>query len=403
MTAPAPATPVVANVLAPYAVQAKHARGRQFAEAESASRTPWQRDRDRVLHSTGFRNLQYKTQVFLNHQGDFFRTRLTHSLEVAQIARSIARTLQANEDLAEVISLAHDLGHTPFGHAGEDALEAAMAPWGGFDHNVQSFRQVTELENRYQAFDGLNLTWETLEGLAKHHGPVSVPHPWLASFNQRYPLELTTHASLEAQIAALCDDIAYHGHDLDDGLRAGLLKFEDIEEVPLLKQCLEGARALDWSRFSALDRSQRLRHETVRRVINALVGDVIATTQTNLARLNPQSPDDVRRAGQALVGFSPAMAQRNKEIRTFLYGHMYRHWTVARMGSKAKRALGDVFTILAGDTRLLPPPWRERALMAEAHGQERAAKRVVADYITSMTDRSAMTEHQRLTDLSTLG
>ncbi|TPW34603.1 deoxyguanosinetriphosphate triphosphohydrolase [Oecophyllibacter saccharovorans] len=390
--------------LAPYAVQAEGARGRQFAEEpKTSTRTPWQRDRDRVLHSAGFRSLQYKTQVFLNHEGDFFRTRLTHSLEVAQIARSIARSLGVNEDLAEVISLAHDLGHTPFGHAGEDALQEAMAGLGGFDHNIQSLRQVTEIEARYQGFDGLNLTWETLEGLAKHHGPVRRPQPWLAGFDARYPLQLETHASVEAQLAAICDDIAYHGHDLDDGLRAGLLQLDDISEVPLLRQCLEEARALDWSRFTPLDREQRVRHETVRRVINALASDLTAQTRRNLEALAPQSADDVRRAGHAVVAFSPEMAARNKEIRKFLYGRLYRHWRVSRMTSKARRAVGEIFDILAQEPGLLPPPWRERALLCRARGDAAGEKRVTADYIAGMSDRFAMEEHRRLTDLSVLG
>lgn len=390
-----------------FAVQCEGARGRQFSESESATRSPWQRDRDRVLHSAGFRTLQYKTQVFLNHEGDFFRTRLTHSLEVAQISRSIARTLGVNEDLAEVIALAHDLGHTPFGHAGEDALQEAMAPWGGFDHNVQSLRQVTEIESRYHAFDGLNLTWETLEGLAKHHGPVRRPSPWLKAFDQRYPREggllLTTHASVEAQIAAICDDIAYHGHDLDDGLRAGLISFADIEEVPLLKECLEEARSLDWSRYSAFERDQRIRHETVRRVINRLVSDLTERTRLNLEELAPSCADDVRHADKDVVAFSPVMARKNKEIRIFLYARMYRHWRVVRMARKARLALAQICHILGDDPQLMPPPWREKALHSQKNGDEAAARRVVADFIAGMTDRFAMDEHRRLMDLSVLG
>ncbi|MCT6855885.1 MULTISPECIES: deoxyguanosinetriphosphate triphosphohydrolase [Bombella] len=389
--------------MARYAVQLQGARGRQFAEEESSTRTPWQRDRDRVLHSAGFRQLQYKTQVFLNHEGDFFRTRLTHSLEVAQISRSIARTLGVNEDLTEVIALAHDLGHTPFGHAGEDALQEAMKDWGGFDHNIQSLRQVTEIEARYNGFDGLNLTWEALEGLAKHHGPVKRPSPWLVSFDDRYPLELECYASVEAQIAAICDDVAYHGHDLDDGLRAGLLSFEDIESVPLLKTCLEEARALDWSGHGAFDRDQRIRHETVRRVINRLASDLIEQSQKNLAALDPQNADEVRHAGRAMVEFSPEMAERNKEIRKFLYARMYRHWRVQRMTRKARIALGDICTILGNEPELLPTPWREQALPSKKKGYEAASRRVVADYIAGMTDRFAMEEHRRLMDISVLG
>lgn len=386
-----------------YAVNRQNARGRLYPEAENGMRSPWQRDRDRVLHSAGFRQLQYKTQVFLNHEGDFFRTRLTHSLEVAQISRSIARNLGVNEDLTEVIALAHDLGHTPFGHAGEDALQEAMKPWGGFDHNIQSLRQVTEIEARYHDFDGLNLTWETLEGLAKHHGPVKRAAPWLESFDKRYPFQLHLYASVEAQIAAICDDVAYHGHDLDDGLRAGLLSFEDIQSVPLLASCLEEAKALDWSGHGTLDRDQRIRHETVRRVINRMVSDLIEQSRRNLEALAPQTADDVRQAPYAVVAFSPEMAKRNKEIRKFLYARMYRHWRVQRMTRKARIALAEICTILGNEPTLLPPPWREKALEHKAQDNEAAARRVVADYIAGMTDRFAMEEHRRLMDLSILG
>ncbi|MXV44038.1 deoxyguanosinetriphosphate triphosphohydrolase [Saccharibacter sp. 17.LH.SD] len=394
-------------MMACYAVQRENARGRQFSEQESETRSPWQRDRDRVLHSAGFRTLQYKTQVFLNHEGDFFRTRLTHSLEVAQISRSIARALGVNEDLAEVVSLAHDLGHTPFGHAGEDALKKAMKKWGGFDHNIQSLRQVTEIEARYQAFDGLNLTWETLEGLAKHHGPVKRPLEWLAGFDQRYPLEggllLKKRASVEAQLAAICDDIAYHGHDLDDGLKAGLLHFSDIEEVPLLQECLTEARHLDWSQHEPYEREQRIRHETVRRVINRLVRDLTAQTRRNLEELAPQSADDVRNAKRDVVAFSPKVARQNKEIKKFLYKRMYYHWRVVRMTRKARLAVEKICDILGDDPQLMPPPWRDRALRSQKQGDKEASWRVVADYIAGMTDRFAMEEHRRLMDLSVLG
>ncbi|MDF7674357.1 deoxyguanosinetriphosphate triphosphohydrolase [Acetobacteraceae bacterium ESL0709] len=393
---------------APYSVQFHNARGRLYAEEKTGEsspfciRSPWQRDRDRVLHSTGFRTLQYKTQVFLNHEGDFFRTRLTHSLEVAQIACSVARNLNVNEDLTEVIALAHDLGHTPFGHAGEDALAEAMHGWGGFSHNVQSLRLVTEVESRYHGFDGLNLTWETLEGLAKHNGPVKKPCPWLVEFDEKYPLDLEGYASVEAQIAAICDDIAYHGHDLDDGLRAGLLTFDDLEKVPLLKTYLDEVRALDWSGHAPLERDQRLRHELVRRVINALIGDLTENSLRLLQELAPQSVDDVRNADRPVVGFTAEMAQKNKEIRKFLYAHMYRHWRVMRMARKARLALTEIFSILSEDLRLLPSPWREKALAKRDEEGEAASRRVIADYIASMSDRNAMEEHRRLTDLSVI-
>src|SRR5271165_6193181 len=268
--------------LAPYAVRAESARGRLHPEPESGTRSPYQRDRDRIIHSSAFRKLQYKTQVFVNHEGDFFRTRLTHSIEVAQIARSVARELGLDEDLTEALALAHDLGHPPFGHAGEEALAAGMKPFGGFDHNAQSLRVVTVLESRYAAFDGLNLTWETLEGLAKHNGPLRRPPPYVAEYDERHRLELGTHASAEAQVAALADDIAYHSHDLDDGLRARLFSVEDIAHLPLVGEALAAAR-----RASLDVPPPRLRHETIRRVINALVIDVVEETRRRVAKLKP--------------------------------------------------------------------------------------------------------------------
>jgi len=381
--------------LAPYAVQRATARGRLYPEAEAANRSPWQRDRDRVIHSAGFRTLQYKTQVFINHEGDFFRTRLTHSLEVAQIARSIARTLHLDEDLTEALALAHDLGHTPFGHAGEDALQLVMRDWGGFDHNTQSIRLVTLLERRYHAFDGLNLTFETLEGLAKHNGPVRNPSPYLAAYDARHSLDLSSYASAEAQVAAMADDIAYHGHDMDDGFRAGLLALEDVADLPLvgdaLREAREGIRQPEDE-----DTRNRLRHETVRRVIDRLASDLTTQTARNLAALAPASVDDIRRAGGPVVTFSPAVAADNAAIRAFLYERMYRHWRVKRMTRKARLVTEAIFTILADEPALLPDIWRERAQGREGPD----LRQVVADYIASMTDRFAMEEYQRLTDLS---
>ncbi|GAN54191.1 deoxyguanosinetriphosphate triphosphohydrolase [Tanticharoenia sakaeratensis] len=387
--------------VAAYAVQAQGSRGRLHPEPEAQSRTPWQRDRDRVIHSQGFRTLQYKTQVFVNHEGDFFRTRLTHSLEVAQIARSIARQLGLDEDLTEALALAHDLGHTPFGHAGEDALKAAMKDLGGFDHNTQSIRLVTHLEARYYAFNGLNLTWETLEGLAKHNGPVRNPSPYLAEYADRHGLMLQTHASAEAQVAALSDDIAYHGHDLDDGIRAGLLCFDDLEGLPLVGSALAQARAAG-SAYRApdpADASQRLRHEMVRRVIDALASDLTAQTRANLAAAKPRSADDVRLSAVPLVGFSDEVAQANAAVRKFLYARVYRHWRVNRMTRKARLVTGDLFSVLFEDPSLLPDLWRARTQEADPFGRAR----IVADYIAGMTDRFAMEEHRRLTELSALG
>src|SRR6201994_166894 len=277
--------------LAAYAVSPATARGRLYHEPESATRSPWQRDRDRIIHSSAFRKLQYKTQVFVNHEGDFYRTRLTHSIEVAQVARSIARALGLDEDLTEALALAHDLGHPPFGHAGEDALNIVMKPFGGFDHNAQSLRIVTLLESRYAGWDGLNLTWETLEGLVKHNGPLRHPAPYIVDYNDRHKLDLHTQPSAEAQVAAIADDIAYHSHDLDDGLRANLFAVEDLRHLPIVGEALAAAR------LSSLDvPPPRLRHETIRRVIDCLVTDLLGETTRRLQKLEPANPDAIRRS-----------------------------------------------------------------------------------------------------------
>ena len=381
---------------AAYAVRTGTGRGRLHGEPEAATRSPWQRDRDRVIHSAAFRKLQYKTQVFVNHEGDFFRTRLTHSIEVAQIARSVARALGLDEDLTEALALAHDLGHTPFGHAGEEAMRAAMQPWGGFDHNTQSIRVVTLLERRYAGFDGLNLTWETLEGLAKHNGPVDAPSRYLAAFDSLYPLDLGCYASAEAQVASLADDIAYHGHDLDDGLRAGLLEMGDLEPVPVLGPAVREARALCGGRAGE---PSRLRHETIRRVIDVLTSDMIAESRRRLAQLDASHSDAIRRHSAPVIAFSPAVGEQNAAIRAFLYARVYRHWRVTRMTVKARHVTAALFRILSGQPGLLPDGWREPA----EDGDAAAAHRVVADYIAGMTDRFAIEEHRRLTDLATPG
>lgn len=375
--------------VAPYAVRAETSRGRLYPEPEADGRSPWQRDRDRVIHSSAFRALQYKTQVFVNHEGDYYRTRLTHSIEVAQIARSIARALRLDEDLTEALALAHDLGHTPFGHAGEDALDAAMQPYGGFDHNGQSLKTVTVLETRYAAFDGLNLTWETLEGLAKHNGPVLDPVGYIAAYEARHSLELGSWASGEAQVAAIADDVAYHSHDLDDGLRAGLFTAEDIAHLPVVGPALReaGRASLDLA-------PDRLRHETIRRVINRLARDLIEESRRRIAALGPADADAIRGANGPVIGFSPAMGDANRAIKEFLLARMYRHWRVNRMTAKARRVTEALFTLLHGDTSLLPDGWRARA---GAVSDARAAG-VVADYIAGMTDRFALDEHLRLTD-----
>ncbi len=374
---------------APYAVRPEASRGRLHPEPESPGRSPWQRDRDRVIHSSAFRKLQYKTQVFVNHEGDYFRTRLTHSLEVAQIARSVARELRLDEDLTEALALAHDLGHPPFGHAGEEGLNNCMKPYGGFDHNAQSLRIVTKLENRYAAFDGLNLTWETLEGLAKHNGPLRHAPPYIAEYNARHSLDLHTQAGGEAQVAAMADDIAYHSHDLDDGMRAGLFGPDDVAHLPVVGASLALARR------SSLDvPPPRLRHETIRRVINSFVTDLTEESRRRITALDPGNADAIRRAKKPVIAFSPAMAEANHAIKDFLFAHMYRHWRVNRMSNKSRRVTEALFGLLHEDTSILPDGWR--ALAGEKDGPR--AARTVADYIAGMTDRFALDEHRRLTD-----
>ncbi len=384
----------VRPALAPYAVSAATARGRLHHEPEANTRSPWQRDRDRVIHSSAFRKLQYKTKVFVNHEGDFYRTRLTHSLEVSQIARSISRALGLDEDLTEALALAHDLGHPPFGHAGEEALNVSMKPWGGFDHNAQSLRIVTLLESRYAGWDGLNLTWETLEGLVKHNGPLRHPVAYIADYNDRYRLDLHTQPSAEAQVAAIADDVAYHSHDLDDGLRARLFAIDDLKHLPVVGESLAAARR------SSLDvPPPRLRHETLRRVIDAMGSDLIAESGRRLAKLEPESPDAIRRHKHRVIGFSPAMADANQAIKDFLFARMYRHWRVNRMSAKAKRLTEDLYRLLHADPTMLPDDWRARA---GEGGMQRSAT-IVGDYIAGMTDRYAMDEHKRLTDISVNG
>jgi dGTPase len=380
--------------LAAYAVSPVKARGRLHHEPEAETRSPWQRDRDRIIHSSAFRKLQYKTQVFVNHEGDFYRTRLTHSIEVAQVARSIARALGLDEDLTEALALAHDLGHPPFGHAGEDALNTVMKPFGGFDHNAQSLRIVTLLESRYAGWDGLNLTWETLEGLVKHNGPLRNPAPYIADYNDRHKLDLQTQPSAEAQVAAIADDVAYHSHDLDDGLRARLFTVDDLKHLPVVGESLASAR------MSSLDvPPPRLRHEMLRRVINAMVSDLIAESGRRLAKLDPESSDAIRRHKQRVISFGPAMADANQAIKDFLFSRMYRHWRVNRMAFKAKRLTEELFRLLHTDPTLLPDDWRVRA---GEGGLQRSAT-TVGDYVAGMTDRYAMDEHKRLTDISVNG
>jgi dGTPase len=363
--------------LAPYAVSIS-AHGRKYAEPAPQGRSEFQRDRDRIIHSGAFRRLEYKTQVFVNHEGDLFRTRLTHSIEVAQIARSIARRLALNEDLVEAVSLAHDLGHTPFGHAGQEALNACMKDHGGFEHNLQSLRVVDVLEERYAAFDGLNLCFETREGILKHCSPEHATQ--LGEVGERFLKNL--RPSLEAQIANLADEIAYNNHDVDDGLRSGLVTLEQLSSVRLFARHLEEVRA------SYPDLAERrVVHETVRRMINTLVTDLIAQTEQNIRKYAPQNVEDVR-AAPPIVAFSAEMHELNRELKAFLRTHLYRHYKVMRMTAKARRIIGDLFNVFYEDPRLLPPQFNPAA--------ESERSRAVADYIAGMTDRYAIREHRRI-------
>lgn len=365
--------------LASYAVSEANSRGRQFFEAAPQGRSEFQRDRDRIIHSGAFRRLEYKTQVFVNHEGDLFRTRLTHSIEVAQIARSIARHLHLNEDLVEAVSLAHDLGHTPFGHAGQDALNGCMKTWGGFEHNLQSVRVVDVLEARYAMFAGLNLCFETREGILKHCR--SEQAALLGELGERFING--QRPSLEAQIANLADEIAYNNHDVDDGLRSGLITLEQLATVPLV------ARHLQVVRETYPDLSgRRVVHETVRRMINTLVTDLIRQSADNIAAQNLQTLDDVRKA-PPLIAFSDELNRQQRELKKFLHIHLYRHYRVMRMSAKAHRIIRDLFGAFMEDGRLLPTQFQTGETEADR-------ARVVADYIAGMTDRYAIREHKRL-------
>lgn len=385
------------EALAPYATLPWRSKGRYHREAESPSRSPFQRDRDRIIHSTAFRRLKHKTQVFVYHEGDHYRTRLTHSLEVAQIARTICRVLRLDEDLGEAVALAHDLGHTPFGHAGEEALHAAMKDHGGFDHNAQTLRILTKLEERYAEFNGLNLTWETLEGAVKHNGPLlkegrtlSQLPAAIVEYCQDHDLELDGHAGPEAQVAALSDDIAYNNHDIDDGLRAGLFEIADLRDLPLVGEMF----SIVSQKYPGIDQG-RLIHEAVRRVINAMVEDVLIETRRRLKDAALGSVADIRALGRPVVAFSEHMAATDRTVKAFLYKRMYEHWRLNRSHSKARRVVADLFGLLFAEPNCLPSPWRERAELAGPH----ARARLVADYIAGMTDRFALDEHRRLFDL----
>jgi dGTPase len=372
-----------------YACLPSESRGRLFPEEESHFRTPFQRDRDRIIHASAFRRLKHKTQVFIEHEGDYFRTRLTHSIEVAQVARTISGTLGLNTELTEAVALAHDLGHPPFGHTGEEALNELMVPYGGFDHNAQAIRIVTSLERHYAEWDGLNLTWETLEGIAKHNGPVPRPAPYaLEQYNARHDLRLETHASAEAQVAALSDDIAYSHHDLHDGLRAELFSTDELAELPVLHD-----------NFAEVDRKYpglnyyRRRHEALRRFFGVLVEDVIGLSRQTLAELDPQSVEDIRLAGRMVIRFTPGLWEDLKVLRTFLFHRMYRAPKVVEMRREVTGVVRDLFPLFMADPAELPKQWRKD--VAEAV-DETALARIVADYIAGMTDRFAIETHQRL-------
>lgn len=373
---------------APYSCDPDRSRGRLVAEPPSRTRSPFRRDCDRVIHSTAFRRLKHKTQVFVFHEGDHYRTRLTHSLEVAQIARALARQFGLDEDLTETLALAHDLGHPPFGHAGERALNRCMEAHGGFDHNAQTLRIVTTFEQRYPDFDGLNLTWESLEGIVKHNGPLQQPIPnGIAEFNARFDLELWSYASLEAQIAALSDDIAYDAHDIDDGLRAGLFSVNDLRDVPLLAAMIE---EID-RHYPRLDDIRR-GAELVRELISYLIAAVAAETQRRIERAQPVSPHDVRRHAGPLVAFPADVAEHEATIKRFLWQHMYRHERVMRVMRDAERIVADLFGRYQDDSASLPPGWLEGC-----DGEGDRARRI-GHFIAGMTDRFALTEHHRLFD-----
>lgn len=374
---------------AAYASDPARARGRLIREEESTFRSCFQRDRDRIIHASAFRRLKHKTQVFIEHEGDYYRTRLTHSIEVAQVARTIAGALDLNAELTEAVALAHDLGHTPFGHTGEDALAELMLDYGGFDHNAQAIRIVTHLERHYASFDGLNLTWETLEGLAKHNGPVPDPVPWaLAEYNTRHDLELGTFASAEAQVAAIADDVAYNHHDLHDGLRAELFSTDELAALPILDAC-----------FSEVDRLYpdlnyyRRRHEALRRFFGILVEDVIRLGQARLSELAPACVDDIRAADRSIIRFSDALFSDLKVIRSFLFERMYRAPKVVEMRAQVTEVVRDLFPYFMAHPEQLPKQWRKD--VADVRNDTDLA-RIVSDYIAGMTDRFALQNHAHL-------
>lgn len=392
---PANAPAYVRPPRAPYATDPSCSRGRLYPEPESRTRNPFERDRDRIVHASAFRRLKGKTQVFVAHEGDHYRTRLTHSLEVAQIARAVARQMGLDDDLAECLGIAHDLGHPPFGHTGEDVLDACMEPYGGFDHNAQTLRVLTKLERKYPTFDGLNLTWETLEGVVKHNGPLirygatltDLPVA-IQEYVAQHDLELASWPGLEAQVAAHADDIAYNNHDIDDGLRAGLFTLTELrEEVPMVERVLATVER----DYPGLE-EQRLIAETVRRLIGVWIDDLVWESSNRLAAAQPKSAEEVRAAGKPLVGFSDVMNEHQAVLRRFLMARMYRHWKVNRSRSHAKRILRQLFDLLLEEPEIMPPDWQKGG---DGPGGHKTARRV-CDYIAGMTDDFAIDEHRRL-------
>jgi len=383
---------------APYAAHPALSRGRLINEPESRTRSAFQRDRDRIIHSNAFRRLKHKTQVFIAEEGDHYRTRLTHTLEVSQIARALARALRLDEELAETIALAHDFGHTPFGHTGEDALNEVMADYGGFDHNAQTLRIVTLLEHRYGGFDGLNLTWESLEGLVKHNGPVLGAHsdgrppaPYIVEFNRQFDLDLADFAGAEAQCAAIADDIAYNAHDIDDGLRSGLINFNQLAGLELTEPLLEEIARI----YPDLDAPRRA-YELVRRQITGMVEDVIAEACARLGQLKPQSISDIYHADRPVVVFSSAMARQEKELKRFLYDNLYHHDRLLAGRARAEHILKDLFQYYMENTKALPEEWQHQAEKAGARGGDAAYARIIADFIAGMTDNYALERYSSL-------
>ncbi len=388
--------------LAPYASDHTQTKGRIIDETDCPMRNPFQRDRDRIIHTAAFRRLKYKTQVFVYHEGDNYRTRLTHSIEVAQIARTLARLLNLHEDLAEAIALAHDLGHPPFGHTGEDALHECMKDYGGFDHNDQCIRVITQLERRYAAFDGLNLSWETLEGIAKHNGPVpdTSSMPTIETLNQKIDLRLDTYASAEAQVAAVADDIAYNNHDLDDGLRAGLFTMQDLSKLPLISDLVEEIE----DKYPNVE-TQKKSFELTRQLMSIMIKDIIDTAERRISDVQPQSVEDIRLADDAVVRFSRDFDQSVlKPLRAFLMENMYRHYKINRIRKKAVRVVQDIFHSLCDYPQALSYDWQEEIVklggtVEGTSPEDRAIHaRVVMDFVAGMTDRYALRTHAKLFD-----